>query len=110
MIYNGVGRAEIMPGLLKRRKTLGLNTRFDRMLAQVNVTDLYSSDPKSRRKRARSSGSSSVSSYDLPKTPVDAYIHEGRLGSDLSVLKMNQRVSNPAKSPLVQRDIKTYRK
>ncbi|KAG1890208.1 hypothetical protein F4604DRAFT_2004473 [Suillus subluteus] len=110
MIYKGVGRAEIAPGLLKRRKTLGLNTRFDRMLAQVNVTHLYSSDPKTRRKRARSSGSSSVSSYDLPKTPVDAYSHEYRLGSDLSVLKMNQRVSNPAKSPLVQRDLKAYRK
>ncbi|KAG2043414.1 hypothetical protein BDR03DRAFT_1053438 [Suillus americanus] len=109
-IYKGVGRAEIASGLLKRRKTLGLNTRFDRMLAQVNVTHSYSSDPKTRRKRARSSGSSSVSSYDLPKTPVDVYSHEDRLGSDLSVLKMNQRVSNPAKSPLVQRDLKVYRK
>ncbi|KAG2342887.1 hypothetical protein BDR05DRAFT_1025186 [Suillus weaverae] len=110
MIYKGVGGAEIMPGPLKRRKTLGLNTRFDRMLAQVHVTHSYSSDPKTRRKRARSSGSSSVSSYDLPKTPVDAYSHEGRLGSDFSVLKMNQRASNPAKSPPVKRELEAYRK
>ncbi|KAG1816132.1 uncharacterized protein BJ212DRAFT_212771 [Suillus subaureus] len=110
MMYKGIGRAGIAPGLLKRRKTLGLNTRFDRMLAQVNVTHLYSSDPKTRRKRARSSGSSSISSYDLPKTPVDAYSYEDRLGSDISVLKMNQRASNPAKSPLVQRKLKAYRK
>ncbi|KAG1777743.1 hypothetical protein EV702DRAFT_1196953 [Suillus placidus] len=110
MIYKGVGGAEITPGPLKRRKTLGLNTRFDRMLAQVHVTHSYSSDPKTRRKRARSSGSSSVSSYDLPKTPVDAYSHEGRLGSDFSVLKMNQKASNPAKSPPVKREAKPYRK
>ncbi|KAG1751512.1 uncharacterized protein EDB91DRAFT_611079 [Suillus paluster] len=96
-----------MPGPLKRRKTLGLNTRFDRMLAQVHVTHSYSSDPTTHRKRARSSGSSSVSSYDLPKTPVDAYSHEGRLGRDFSVLKMNKR---PLKSPIVQRELKAYRK
>ncbi|KAG1752923.1 hypothetical protein EDB19DRAFT_1670592 [Suillus lakei] len=80
------------------------------MLAQVHVTHSYSSDPKTRRKRARSSGSSSVSSYDLPKTPVDAYSHESTLGSGFSVSKMNKRVSNPAKSPLVQRELKSYRK
>lgn len=101
---------DITSGPLKRRKTLGLNTRFDRMLAQVHVTHAYSSDPKTRRKRARSFGSSSVSSYDLPKTPVDAYSHEDRLGSDLSVLKMNQRASNPAKFLPMQRELKLYRK
>ncbi|KAG1896325.1 uncharacterized protein F5891DRAFT_983513 [Suillus fuscotomentosus] len=95
----------ITPGPLKCRKTLGLNTRFDRMLAQVHVSNSYSLDPKTRRKRAHSSGSSSVSSYDLPKTPgpVDAYSHEDRLGSDFSVSKMNNRASNPTKSPSVYR-------
>ncbi|KAG0704531.1 hypothetical protein DFH29DRAFT_1078296 [Suillus ampliporus] len=107
IIYKGVGGAGNMPGPLKRRKTLGLNTRFDRMLAQVHVTHSYSSDAITYRKRARSSGSSSVSSYDLPKTPVDAYSHEGRLGRDFSVLKMNKR---PSKSPIVQREVKAYRK
>lgn len=101
---------------MKRRKTLGLNTRFDRMLAQVNVMHSYSSDLKSHRKRVRSSGSSSVSSYDLPKTPVDAYSHlrEDKLGGDFSVFKMNKKASNPFKSPLVQHgpdiEVKTYGK
>lgn len=104
------------PGPLKRRKTLGLNTRFDRMLSQVNVTHSYSSDPKARPKRVRSSGSSSVSSYDLPKTPVDAYSHlrENRLGGDFSVLKMDKRALNPSKSPVAQHGpairVKTYEK
>jgi hypothetical protein len=94
------------PGPLKRRKTLGLNTRFDRMLAQVNLTHSYTFqvDQKARQKRVRSSSSSSVSSYGLPKTPLDAYSHlrEDRLGGDFSVLKMNKRASNPSKSPPVQ--------
>lgn len=101
--------SDITPGPLKRRKTLGLNTRFDRMLAQVHVSNSYSLDPKTRRKRARSSGSSSVSSYDLPKTPVDAYSHEDRLGSDFSVSKMNNRASNPAKSSSVYRKVRYMR-
>ena len=72
------------------------------MLSQINVTHSYGSDSKARRKRVRSSGSSSVSSYDLPKTPVDAYshLHEDRLGEDLSVLKATKWASNPSKSPL----------
>ncbi|OAX42512.1 hypothetical protein K503DRAFT_853901 [Rhizopogon vinicolor AM-OR11-026] len=114
----GLGTTESIPGPgpLKRRKTLGLNTRFDRMLAQVNVTHSYTSDQKTRRKRVRSSGSSSVSSYDLPKTPVDAYSHlrEDRLGGDFTVLKMNRWESNPSKSPLLQHGpdirVKTYGK
>ncbi|KAG2362254.1 hypothetical protein BDR07DRAFT_1055640 [Suillus spraguei] len=73
------------------------------MLAQVNVTQSYSSDPKTRRKRARSSGSSSVSSYDLPKTPVDAYSHEDRLGRD-------PKASTPVKSLTVQHELKVYQK
>ncbi|KAG2154398.1 uncharacterized protein EDB93DRAFT_1132008 [Suillus bovinus] len=80
------------------------------MLAQVHVTNSYSFDPKTRRKRARSSGSSSVSSYDLPKTPVDAYSHEDRIGSAHSVSKMNHGPPNPAKSAKVQRELKTYQK
>ncbi|OJA20501.1 hypothetical protein AZE42_01990 [Rhizopogon vesiculosus] len=86
------------------------------MLAQVNVTHSYTSDQKTRRKRVRSSGSSSVSSYDLPKTPVDAYSHlrEDRLGGDFTVLKRNRWESNPSKSPLLKHGpdirVKTYGK
>ncbi|KAG2074659.1 hypothetical protein BDR04DRAFT_1092865 [Suillus decipiens] len=73
------------------------------MLAQVNVTQSYSSNPKTRRKRARSSGSSSVSSYDLPKTPVDAYSHEDRLGRD-------PKASNLVRSLPAQDELKLYQK
>ncbi|KAH7923721.1 hypothetical protein BV22DRAFT_1120653 [Leucogyrophana mollusca] len=74
----------------KRRKTSGLNTRFDRMLDKVNVMHTYAPGSSTPRPRARSAGSSSVSSYDVPKTPIDAYsgLSEGRLGSGFSVLKM----------------------
>lgn len=72
---------------MKRRKTNGLNSRFDRMIETVNV--MHHSPTKSRR-RTRSSGSSSASSYDLPKTPLDAYdgLNTGRLGKGFSVIKL----------------------
>ncbi|KAI0949702.1 hypothetical protein AcW1_009232 [Taiwanofungus camphoratus] len=43
-----------------------------------------------RRQRAASSSSVSAASYDVPKTPVDAYsgLDQGRLGQNFSVLKM----------------------
>ncbi|KAJ7594139.1 hypothetical protein C8J56DRAFT_1121329 [Mycena floridula] len=71
----------------KRRKT-GLNTRFDAMVQRMNV--MHHSPPKKSRKR--SLGSSSVSSYDAPETPVDAYegLHDGRLGESFGVLKMRR--------------------
>ncbi|KAF8909842.1 hypothetical protein CPB85DRAFT_705793 [Mucidula mucida] len=69
--------------LPKRAKGGGLNTRFDRMVQTMNVTHRSPT-----RARTRSVGSSSVSSYDLPKTPLDA-LPQGRLGRDFSVIKMN---------------------
>ncbi|KAH7914135.1 hypothetical protein BJ138DRAFT_1212496 [Hygrophoropsis aurantiaca] len=76
--------------LPKRRKINGLNNRFDRMLDKVNVSHSYSHSSRAPHHRNRSSGSSSVSSYDIPKTPIDAYsgLSEGRLGVGFSVLKM----------------------
>ncbi|KAJ7045506.1 hypothetical protein C8F04DRAFT_1388134 [Mycena alexandri] len=73
----------------KRRKTSGLNSRFDRMVETMNVT--YRSPTKSARNRARSASSTSGSS--VPRTPIDDYdeFHrEGRprLGSDFAVIKM----------------------
>lgn len=46
---------------------------------------------RSERQRTRSAGSSSVSSYDVPLTPIDAYdgLHDGRLGASFSVIKMD---------------------
>ncbi|KAJ3989136.1 hypothetical protein F5890DRAFT_136541 [Lentinula detonsa] len=67
----------------KRRK-IGLNSKFDRMVEAMNVT--YRS-PKKKRQRTRSS---SVSSYGVPQTPVDAYdgLQIGALGQEFSVIKM----------------------
>jgi hypothetical protein len=54
------------------------------MLASVDVLQRL---PKSPRKRRRSTRFSSVSSRDLPETPVD--IHgDGRLGQPFSIVKM----------------------
>ncbi|KAJ4483463.1 hypothetical protein J3R30DRAFT_1785617 [Lentinula aciculospora] len=66
----------------KRRK-IGLNSKFDRMVEAMNVT--YQSPNQRQRTR-----SSSVSSYGVPQTPVDAYngLQVGALGQDFSVIKM----------------------
>lgn len=85
----------------KRRKTMGLNARFDRMLERVDLTlqdhQASSTTASSRqgRARTRSTGSSSVSSgYDVPKTPVDAYdgLENRRLGDTFSVIKMKSAI------------------
>ncbi|KAF9244886.1 hypothetical protein BU15DRAFT_71251 [Melanogaster broomeanus] len=78
----------------KRRRATGLNSRFDHMIERVNVMHSYgSSSPATLRRRMRSSGTSSVSSYGVPKTPVDAHSrphHQRKLGEEFSVLKMNR--------------------
>ncbi|KAJ7680310.1 hypothetical protein DFH06DRAFT_411860 [Mycena polygramma] len=71
--------------LTKRRKTSGLNSRFDRMIETMNVTHCPV------RNRARSTSSTSGSS--VPRTPIDDYdeFHrDGRLGAGFSVLKMTK--------------------
>ncbi|OBZ68181.1 hypothetical protein A0H81_11985 [Grifola frondosa] len=76
---------------IKRRKTCGINLRFDRMIDTVSILHTSpASSTLSRRSRRRAASSSSVASYDMPKTPVDAYsgIDNGRLGQGFSVLKM----------------------
>ncbi|KIJ18879.1 hypothetical protein PAXINDRAFT_179109 [Paxillus involutus ATCC 200175] len=78
---------------VKRRRVAGLNTRFDHMIEKVNVMHSYpTSSPAISRRRMRSSGTSSVSSYDVPKTPLDPYsaLHQGRLGKEFSVLRTNK--------------------
>ncbi|KAF8893371.1 hypothetical protein BD779DRAFT_1669680 [Infundibulicybe gibba] len=73
---------------VKRRKTYGLNNRFDRMIESMGV--MSSSPTNSGRSRARSTGSSSVSSHGLPRTPANSYsgLDDGRLGKDFSLIKM----------------------
>ncbi|KAJ7497285.1 hypothetical protein FB451DRAFT_1386569 [Mycena latifolia] len=71
----------------KRRKTSGLNSRFDRMVQTMNVT--HRSPLKSARHRASSTSSASGSS--VPKTPIDDYdeFHrEAKLGTNFFVIKM----------------------
>ncbi|PCH43858.1 hypothetical protein WOLCODRAFT_164785 [Wolfiporia cocos MD-104 SS10] len=85
------GTEPVTPG--KRRKTLGLNSQFDRMMDTINnihTSSGSSARSRPRRNRAASSSSVSLGSYDVPKTPVYIYngLDEGRLGSDFSVLKM----------------------
>ncbi|KAJ7725833.1 hypothetical protein DFH07DRAFT_1002111 [Mycena maculata] len=75
--------------LAKRRKTSGLNSRFDRMLETMNVTH-RSPIKKSARTRAGSTSSASASS--VPRTPIDDYneFHrDGRLGTDFAIIKMD---------------------
>jgi hypothetical protein len=96
---SGTTAPSVSPDLgpsFKRHKTMGLNARFDRMIERVNLTlqDPQTPSATSSRQgqvRARSAGSSSISSgYDVPKTPMDAYggLQEGRLGHKFSVIKM----------------------
>ncbi|KZT10632.1 uncharacterized protein LAESUDRAFT_809575 [Laetiporus sulphureus 93-53] len=94
----------------KRRKTEGTNSRIDRMMETVNVlytSPTSSSSSRYRRPRTFSSSSASAVSYDMPKTPVDAYsgYDEGRLGKEFSVLKM-PKSDNPAaeESALIARN------
>ncbi|KAJ7901818.1 hypothetical protein B0H14DRAFT_3723411 [Mycena olivaceomarginata] len=71
----------------KRRKTSGLNSRFDRMIETLNVTHRFPT-----HKRARSTSSTSGSS--VPRTPIDDYgeFHrDARLGADFAVIKMGDR-------------------
>ncbi|KAJ6475354.1 hypothetical protein C8R47DRAFT_700338 [Mycena vitilis] len=71
--------------LTKRRKTSGLNSRFDRMIETMNVTHCPV------RNRARSTSSTSGSS--VPRTPIndyDEFHRDGRLGAGFSVLKMTK--------------------
>ncbi|KAH9935604.1 uncharacterized protein B0H18DRAFT_1207171 [Fomitopsis serialis] len=81
--------------VMKRRKTTGLNSRFDRMIETVNILHTSPASSKSshsgRRRRAASSSSASAAEYDMPRTPVDAYneLHGGRLGADFAVIKMH---------------------
>ncbi|KAF8556133.1 hypothetical protein OG21DRAFT_1483350 [Imleria badia] len=68
------------------------------MIKSVNTRLSYrNSSPASSRKRLQSSGTSSISSHDIPKTPVDAYsnLHPGKLGKDFSVLKMKKSLRLP---------------
>ncbi|KZT26835.1 hypothetical protein NEOLEDRAFT_214160 [Neolentinus lepideus HHB14362 ss-1] len=78
----------------KRRRTFGLNDRFDNMIRRVSLMDSSSPSNSSQRKRQRvSSGSSSApgSTSDIPSTPLDAYtdLSNGRLGRGFSVIKMD---------------------
>ncbi|KAK7057201.1 hypothetical protein R3P38DRAFT_1165764 [Favolaschia claudopus] len=86
-------------GIPKRRKTSGLNSRFDRMVQTMNITHR-----SPVRKRARSTSSASGSS--VPKTPIDEFYDEfhrdSKLGPEFSVIKMGdkkKRVKQPVVLP-----------
>ncbi|KAL0956591.1 hypothetical protein HGRIS_002730 [Hohenbuehelia grisea] len=84
--------ADKIPAIVKRRRT-GLNSRFDRMVEEMNVTDASITGGRVKvHSRSRSSGSSSIGSHEFPKTPIDAYnnLQEGRLGGSFSVIKMTR--------------------
>ena len=58
------------------------------MIETVNI--VHTADSGRAKRRRAASGSSSVTSYDMPKTPVDAYdtLEGGRLGDGFSLIKM----------------------
>lgn len=76
-------------GGTKRIKVSGLNSRFDRMIEEMNAT--HRSPTKSGPRRTRTVSSSSIGTSDPPRTPLDAYsgLKEGRLGKDFALIKMN---------------------
>ncbi|KAI0675129.1 hypothetical protein C8Q78DRAFT_523011 [Trametes maxima] len=69
-----------------------MNSRYDQMIRTVNV--MHGPTPRSGHKRqsrhGRAVSSSSGTSYDVPKSPLDAYSSRGggRLGDEFSVMKM----------------------
>ena len=75
----------------RRPGAFGINARFDRMLARVNVAASHAapSPAEHRAKRRRTASSTSGSSERLPRTPVDAYaaFDGGRPGEGFRVLK-----------------------
>ena len=66
----------------RRRKTDGLNSRFDRMMKTASIvhTPGEEREPKRRRRSSSTSGSSSLTSLDTPNTPRGE-------NSDLSAVK-----------------------
>ncbi|KAI0266758.1 hypothetical protein BC834DRAFT_873392 [Gloeopeniophorella convolvens] len=83
----------------KYRRIYGLNSRFDKMLQEVNPLSHASRHSYRRRARVHSSSSSSVSSYEIPKTPMDAYPDSGYIsktvGKDFAVIKVKRQVPQP---------------
>ncbi|KAF5348632.1 hypothetical protein D9758_006854 [Tetrapyrgos nigripes] len=77
----------------QRRKT-GLNSKFDRMIERMNISYHSPTNTNRYRNRSYSTGSSSVSSYGVPQTPVDPYegLQAGALGEDFALIKMNSRI------------------
>lgn len=78
----------------KRKRTEGLNSRFDRMIETVNVVRDSDREPRRKRRRTASSasGSSSLVGWDAPEVSLDAYndLDGGRLGETFSTLSKNR--------------------
>jgi hypothetical protein len=65
---------------MKRRRLCGLNSRFDRMLQEVTWASHAPNSSFPRRRRAYSSGSSSMTNRDSPKTPTEVEYGSTKLG------------------------------
>ncbi|KAI0661338.1 hypothetical protein C8Q70DRAFT_932340 [Cubamyces menziesii] len=87
------GSAPLRPH--KRQKTEGMNSRFDRMVQTVNV--MYGSSRLPKRERAVSS--SSITSYDIPTAPSDAYSDCLRIERKRGSVTANTRKSHPLPDP-----------
>ncbi|THV05073.1 hypothetical protein K435DRAFT_136212 [Dendrothele bispora CBS 962.96] len=64
------------------------------MVERMNISYHLPTRPDRSRKRAYSTGSSSVSSNAMPRTPVDSYdgLQVGALGDDFSLIKMGKKM------------------
>ncbi|OCH86121.1 hypothetical protein OBBRIDRAFT_797498 [Obba rivulosa] len=64
----------------------------------IETVSVMHSPPRkpARRRRSRNASSSSATSYDMPRTPMDAYsgLDAGRLGRGFSVIKMKSRCAS----------------
>ncbi|KAG6845391.1 hypothetical protein H0H87_009738 [Tephrocybe sp. NHM501043] len=83
---------------VKRRKTSGLNARFDNMVQTMNA--VYSSPRNFGRHRTHTSRSSDAS--DLSSAVISAYshLHESRLGENFTLIKIKSSEINVERDKL----------
>lgn len=79
----------------RRRKANGLDHKLSRMLHRANASDAAMNAYASQRKRERTTsvGSSSSTSYEVPRTPVDdmhdvVVSQQGRIGQGFKLIKL----------------------
>ncbi|KAG5715946.1 hypothetical protein E4T56_gene20103 [Termitomyces sp. T112] len=84
----------------KRRRTSGLNARFDNMVHAMNATYSGSRNLRQRQIRARSSSDASHLSSVISEAYSD--LHEGRIGDNFTLIRMQPLVDSHRFTDAVQ--------